>query len=106
MIDAELTAYVNFCRTKVAATRIGPLHGMWDVIFDGEAAVVGRKTICSRKDIEETLFGYVHDEVLRPYKELQDLVQRFANEDYSAQEQHEINKQMIVVSDGIRDAKV
>lgn len=37
------------------AGKVGPLHGLWDIIFDAEALLQGKKTVATRDEIVQAL---------------------------------------------------
>jgi len=54
MTDDEFRAFV--LQARHLAAPVGPMHAMWDVIFDAEAFLENRKRIVDdRVHIEETL---------------------------------------------------
>ena len=53
MTDDELKAFIKAARQRAAP--VGPLHALWDLIFDAEALLVGGKTLLSRKQIEQQI---------------------------------------------------
>lgn len=53
MTDDEIRALV--VKARAIAAPVGPMHALWDVIFDAEALLDGRLTVCAREQIEEYL---------------------------------------------------
>lgn len=47
MTDAELVQ-----RLRAIAEPVGPLHALWDIIFDLEAKAVGKQTLLPLKEVE------------------------------------------------------
>ena len=51
MTDDELNSYVK--RARRVAARYGPLHWLWDTIFDAEAILKGRRSLLPLDVIEQ-----------------------------------------------------
>ncbi len=57
--DEELAALVQKARAKLHLLNKGPLHSMWDVIFDTESILKREGSICSREEVTNLLRVYV-----------------------------------------------
>lgn len=64
MTDAEMNSLIASARDRAA--RVGPMHGMWDTIFDAEAMVDGKETLSNwgsgdkaRKTIAASLMRFI-----------------------------------------------
>ncbi len=49
--DEELLAFTK--RARAIAEPIGPMHPLWDLIFDIEALLLNKETFLDRTEIEE-----------------------------------------------------
>ena len=53
LTDDQLKAFIKEARKRAAP--VGPLHALWDLIFDAEALLVGGQTLLSREQIEQQI---------------------------------------------------
>ena len=53
MTDAEMLEWAKQARPR--AYRVGPLHALWDLIFDAEAHARGKPTLIDRDVIERMI---------------------------------------------------
>jgi hypothetical protein len=53
MTDEELRSAT--VRLRATASPVGPLHAYWDIIFDAEAILEGRRSMLSRIEIERRI---------------------------------------------------
>lgn len=51
--DIRLQKMIKLARSYIH--EIGPMHALWDVIFDAEAILAGKPSILSREVIEQIL---------------------------------------------------
>ena len=56
--NAELAILVQKTRTKLHRSNKGPLHSMWDVVFDAEAILKDEPSICNRETVTKDLHSY------------------------------------------------
>ena len=57
--DAQLKRIAELAREKVHKTGVGPMHSIWDAIFDAEAHIEGREAIVNRIAVEKMLQQFV-----------------------------------------------
>ena len=53
LTDDQLKAFIKAARQRAAP--VGPLHALWDLIFDAEALLVGGQTLLSCEQIERQI---------------------------------------------------
>jgi hypothetical protein len=58
--DEELADMVRRARARIAASHVGAMHAMFDVVADAEACLEGKPHIMSRDDVVRTLSGFVN----------------------------------------------
>ena len=47
----SLLIYTLKAREKLETSQVGPLHSMWDVVFDAEALLEGKETLVNDREI-------------------------------------------------------
>jgi hypothetical protein len=55
MTDDEIRQHIK--RLRMTAEAIGAQHALWELIFDAEALLSGRRTLLPRQYIEQMLSG-------------------------------------------------
>lgn len=53
MTDDQMRVAIKAARE--VAQSVGPMHALWDTIFDAEAILAGRPSLLKRDDIERIL---------------------------------------------------
>lgn len=55
MDDVALKSLADQARRKVTLARIGSMHSIWEVIFDADALVAGKRPFINDRDLIEKL---------------------------------------------------